>query len=86
MSMQPRDFLFLDKMITPTIITVIYWILSVAVILVGFLSMFQGGLAVLTGLLTVLIGPVIVRMYCEIVIVFFKINDNIKALGGKNEQ
>ncbi len=86
MSMQPRDFLFLDKMITPTIITVVYWISSVAVILIGFFSMFQGGLAVLSGLLTVIIGPVVVRMYCEIVIIFFKINDNIKALSEKNEQ
>ncbi len=86
MSMQPRDFLFLDKMITPTIITVIYWVLSVLVILFGFITMFRGGFAVLTGLLTVIIGPVIVRMYCEIVIVFFKINENIKKLGNSDSQ
>ena len=69
-----------DKMITPTIIKIIFWIGSVAAILAGLATMFRGGPAVIIGLIWIVLGPLIVRIYCEIVIVIFKINDNLREI------
>lgn len=73
-----RDILFFDSMLTPKIITIVYWILLFVVVVSGIGSMFAGkflmGLAALVG------GAVGARIWCELLIVLFKINDNIKQL------
>jgi len=45
--------------------------------------MFEGGFFVIQGLLTMIIGPLIVRVYCELLIIFFKINDSLNDLNKK---
>lgn len=37
----------------------------------------------LAGLLTVILGPVIVRIYAELIIVMFKMNDGIQRIANK---
>jgi len=69
-----------DKMITPTIIKIIFWIGSVVAIIAGLGMLFQGGRFVIIGLVWIVLGPLIVRIYCEIVIVIFKINDNLREI------
>jgi len=68
-----------DKMITPTIIKIIFWIgcgLSVLAGLgavgAGLFSPFGGGIMVVYGLLMIVFGPLLVRVYCELIIVAFK--------------
>ena len=78
------DFLNFRKMLTPVIIRILFWIgvaISVLVglggILKGIGSDYGGGAMVFMGLLWLLIGPVIVRVYCELLIVIFSINDTL---------
>ena len=76
---------FFDTTITPKIITFIYWILLVAVLGYGLSTMFGGydGFTFqkfLMGLLYIIAGAVLVRIWCELMIVIFKINENLQNL------
>jgi uncharacterized protein DUF4282 len=74
------DFLRFDTMLTPVVIQIVFWIAVVITVVVGFIQLFGGGFAVITGLLTMILGPVVARIYCEIVIVFFRINDHLRQI------
>lgn len=67
-------------MITPVVIQIIFWIGVVVTMIAGFIQLFGGGFAVMTGFLTIILGPIAVRIYCEIIIIFFKINDHLRAI------
>jgi hypothetical protein len=74
------DFLRFDTMLTPIVIQIVFWIAVVIAVIAGFIQLFGGGFAVITGLLTIILGPVVARIYCEIVIVFFRINDHLRHI------
>ncbi|NLJ72027.1 MAG: DUF4282 domain-containing protein [Syntrophomonadaceae bacterium] len=80
-----NKLLFFDSMITPKIIQLIFWIASVLIILSGFGIMAAGNTlwAFLLGLLVIFLGPLLVRVWCEILIVKFKINENLQILKDK---
>jgi hypothetical protein len=59
-------------MITPVIIQVVFWILVAIVVISGLFSL---GDNFLYGLLMIILGPIVVRIYAEILIVLFKMND-----------
>ena len=74
------DLLFFDKMIMPKVMTVIYWILLAVCIVVGLLTMFSSflsGLGILVG------GAIGARLYCELIIVLFKINESLAVIRDK---
>ena len=52
-----------------------FWIGVAAVVIMGFVTMFSGGF--LQGLLMIIIGPIGVRLWTELLIVVFKINDSL---------
>lgn len=84
-----NDFLTFDKMITPKIISFIYWFLLIVTLGYGLYSMF-GGYGKFTiskffiGLITIGVGALISRVWCELLIVIFKINENLKKIAEKN--
>jgi len=78
------DFLKFKKMLTPVIIQLIFWISIVAVVITGFAGIargltadYGGGSVVFIGILWLLLGPIVIRVYCEILIVIFSINDTL---------
>lgn len=78
------EFLKFKKMITPIIIQILFWIGAVCSVIFGLLSIISGlsadiggGAMVFMGLITMVVGPVIARIYCEILIVIFSINDTL---------
>jgi len=80
-----NDFLSFRRMITPIFIQILFWIgaglciiLGIAMIASGAGSRFGGGgMQVLAGVLMLLVGPLLVRVNCEILIVFFRMNDTL---------
>ena len=81
------DFLAFRKMITPTVIQVIFWIGVVYCVIVGIVMIAAGvagsrggGAMVLTGLLTLILGPLFVRIYCELLIIMFRIHDRLTEI------
>ena len=76
---------FLETMLTPKIITFIYWVLLLGNLGYGISAMFGGysGFTFtkfITGLAYTVIGAVAVRIWCELMIVIFKINENLQNL------
>ena len=83
-----RDVLFFDKMLTPKIIVVVYWLMLLGALAGGLVSMF-GGYGGLTfskffmGILYILGGAVGARIWCELLMVFFKINEALQEMRSK---
>lgn len=75
-----RDVFYFDEMITPRVITFIYWLLLLVVVVAGLSTMFSGFGGFLGGIGIIVLGSVFARVYCELMIVLFKINDNIRKL------
>lgn len=79
-----EDFLKFKKMVTPIIIQILFWIGVVGSIIVGLISIvgganarYGGGGMVIAGLMWILLGPIVTRVYCELLIVIFSINDTL---------
>ncbi len=79
-----NDFLAFRKMITPVIIQILFWVGVVVVVLAGVANIvggmgtrFGGGTMILGGLFMILVGPFLVRIYCELLILFFRMNETL---------
>ncbi|MCX8518763.1 MAG: DUF4282 domain-containing protein [Methylophilaceae bacterium] len=77
-----QDIFYLETMLTPKVITFVYWLLLFFVLLAGLGTIFRGAdfISFLTGLLIIVGGGVGARLWCELLIVLFKIHENIKKL------
>jgi hypothetical protein len=80
------DFLAFRTMITPVVIQILFWIYVGLFILAGLYWIFIGLMALrysallavvyaALGLFTMLIGPVVVRVFCELIILQFRNNE-----------
>jgi len=85
MNLSIKDLFFFDAMLTPKLITLIYWLLLLVAVISGLGIMFSGMsfTSFIGGLLTIIIGALFARIWCELLIVLFKINDNIRRLADK---
>lgn len=76
-------FLNFDEMITPIIIKVIYWVAMVVVIISSVVLLFKSFFAGLVGLI---LGPLAVRMYAELMILLFGIHENLVRIRKNTEK
>ena len=78
-----KDIFFFDSMLTPKIITIVYWLLLVSAVVSGLGSMFAG---YILGGLGIIVGGVIgARIWCELLIVLFKIHENLQKIVNKSD-
>lgn len=88
-------FLKFEKMITPLFIQLIFWlgfigsiIFGVFMIGYGIISESGGFAQIFMGLLTMFLGPIVLRVYCEMLIVIFKMQGALisirDSLNGQN--
>lgn len=85
-----KEILFFDSMLTPKIITIVYWLLLLAAVFGGVSSMFAGygGFSVgkfFMGIIYAVGGAVGARIWCELLIVLFKMNEALQALRNKQD-
>lgn len=85
-----RSFMKFDKMITPKLIQFLFYVLSVIAIITGFSMMmmgmrsyYMGGIQVFLGFITMILGPLVVRIQCELLIVIFKIHETLEDIKEK---
>lgn len=83
-----KDVLFFDNMLTPKIITAVFWLLLVGSVIGGIGSMFGGyeGFTFgkfIMGILYVAGGGVASRIWCELLIVLFKMNEALQEIRRK---
>jgi hypothetical protein len=79
-----NDLLAFRKMITPIIIKGIFWIGSIICVIAGIVMMssrsgygYDASGNIVGGILMLLLGPFFVRIWCELMIVLFQINDTL---------
>jgi hypothetical protein len=76
-----RKFLYFDEMITPTLIRIGYWLSLVVVLFAGLGRAFDGGIGnFISGLVFIVAGAIIVRVLAELVILAFKIQEDIETV------
>jgi hypothetical protein len=80
-----NDFFSFRTMITPIIIQILFWVGVAACVVMGIGYMvigsrYYGGAAPLYGLMILIFGPLAVRIYCEILIIFFRINETLTEI------
>ncbi len=84
--MSLRNVLFFDSMLTPKVVTLVYWLLLLAALIAGLGSMFYLGFQYVTfggfvrGLAITAGGAIGARIWCELVIVLFKLNENVQRI------
>jgi hypothetical protein len=75
---------FFDSMLTPKIITFVYWLLLVAALIAGLGSMFAFRgvtfVSFITGLGIIVGGALAARIWCELLMVLFKINEHTQKM------
>jgi len=83
-SFRLRDLLGSEKMLTPRLVRIVYFIALTIIVLVGgfqlimgLVSDFGGGFMLLTGLATLVVGPLLVRVACEQILVIFGIFERL---------
>lgn len=83
-----KDIFFFDSTLTPKIITFAYWFLLLVVCIAGLSTIFGGWGGItfgkfLLGIAIIIGGAVTARIWCELLIVLFKIDENIKIIADK---
>lgn len=79
--MEVRDVFFFDRMLTPQVITFVYWLLLVIIVISGLVAMFAQSF--IAGLMAIIVGVLFARIWCELLIVLFKMNDALQAIRNK---
>jgi len=86
-----NDFLAFRKMITPTVIQVLFWIGAVLSVIMALFMLIGGAVkgevgTAISGLLCIVLGPIMVRIYCELIIVTFRILDMLVDIKKNTER
>lgn len=89
-----RQWLYFDAMVTPRIITFLYWVMLAGAAIGGLVLVSKGlgvmkysgfagfGMIVAAPILA-LVSALLARIYCEIMIVLFKINESLQVIRAK---
>jgi len=82
-----KNLFFFDKMLAPKLITLIYWVLLLVAVVNGLFTIFGGyyfrATDVVFGILQIAGGVIGARIWCELMIVIFKINSNLQKIADK---
>ncbi len=77
-----KDFFTFRLMISPWLIQILFWIALVAFICIAIVDMIQH-VNFRVVLEIIILGPLVTRIVCEILILFFRMNDNLAAIREK---
>lgn len=72
------EYLSFDKLITPALVRIVFWLGLAGVLFNALALMFSGSFW--TGLGILILGPFVVRIWCEIMIVIFQINNTLTEI------
>lgn len=72
-----QSFFKFDRMITPRIIEIIFIIGLVLTVIAGLAVMSE---SIVAGVLIILVGPLMIRINCELIIVVFKIHEALQDI------
>jgi hypothetical protein len=77
-------FLSFDKFVTPAVIKVVYWIGIVGIVISGVIWAIAGARynawAPIGAILGIIFGLFLWRVYCELIMLWFKIHDELAGI------
>lgn len=80
-------FITFERMITPIFIQLLFWISFIAIIISSFIMIGYGIVSsqgswmhVVGGIIFIFISPIVLRVYCEILIVVFKMQQALNDI------
>ena len=76
-----KEFINYEYMITPGVVKILSYIGMVVALVVGLLGIVVDPV---TGISTAVLGPIVVRIYAEILLVIFEISKNTKKIAEKS--
>lgn len=76
-----KAFLNYEYMITPGVLKVLSYIGMVLAVIVGLFTAFTAEF--ITGISTAVLGPVVVRIYAELMLVVFEMHKELKKIANK---
>ena len=77
----PRRILFFDDMLTPDLIRAAYWLGLLAVVWTGLGHLFTNGFfGIFEGLVYIAIGSIALRVVAELVMLLFKLHENMEEV------
>ncbi len=87
-----KDFITFKRMLTPILIQIVFWLAVVAIVIGGLVTAVigltqlgsrnvAGALGtIVAGIVAMIFGPLVARIYAEILIVIFRINETLTDL------
>ena len=75
-----KAFLNYEYMITPGVLKILSYISMVVVVIMGVLAL---GTAAITGVSMIVLGPIAVRIYAELMLVIFELHKELKKIANK---
>ncbi len=75
-----QEFISFDRMVTPVLIKIIYWLATIVVVIVGLAFFGMEDYGPVSGVLVLIFGPIAVRVYAEMLIVLFKISESLVSI------
>jgi|TARA_R110002074_G_scaffold97265_1_gene211265 hypothetical protein len=75
-----KEFLNYQYMITPGILKILSYVGMVVAVVVGLFTLTQD---VVAGISLIVLGPIAVRLYTELMLVIFEIHKELKEMNGK---
>mgnify|MGYP001043402424 CR=1 FL=1 len=72
-----EDFRTFRTFITPKVMPVVFWMGVAIAVILGLITVVEGSIhgsarAIFSGLVTLFLGPLFVRILCEVVLTFFR--------------
>lgn len=82
----PRKILFFDEMLTPSLIRLAYWLGLLAVVWTGLGHLFSNGFfGIFEAIVYMAIGVIGLRVASEIVMLLFKLNENMETVAANTQ-
>ncbi|MBM3146891.1 MAG: DUF4282 domain-containing protein [Actinobacteria bacterium] len=79
------EFLSFRKFVTPAVIQIVFWLLILANLVWSIIIMTNGGWSILIGFIAIFLGALMIRVYCELIILLFRIYDSLRGIEGKDK-
>ncbi|MGE0259762.1 MAG: DUF4282 domain-containing protein [Alphaproteobacteria bacterium] len=81
------NFLRFEVMITPILIQILFWVVVAVSVAIGIaMIVSREGPGIAGGILVIILGPILARIYAEILIVLFKVNDHLRHIQHNTER
>ncbi len=75
-----KAFFNYEYMITPGILKILSYIAAVVVVIMGIFALTADAA---TGISMIVLGPIVIRIYAELMLIVFEIHKELKKIGEK---